>query len=303
MSTPILLPPKKAHLIPRRQTQEIVHISFKPHLRSSVILAIATLFGALPMHAAPAQGQNTPSSSSIPLGNRVWKMPTAPSTWTINFRYGRRLSEAEAEAMPAKVAVTLDGENSHHSIQFRNRQLEVWRTLGGAFISETGSASAYPHDVGGNNTAATVDGITNAAQSPPENPESLAPQNIDWPSFPELAWATPKMFKGKIPLGSYIALIYADPPPQANAPGTASKATKKWPEGPLGGIPLQPLMKALAVDEATGLPLVLQLGEDLREYIFDRNPARKIELPAKVKVFLPPPASAAFETKSASNNP
>lgn len=205
--------------------------------------------------------------------------------------------------MPAKVVVTLAGEESHHSIQFRSRQLEIWRTQGGAFISEAGSALAYPHNAGGDRNAADVDGITDAAQSPPENPESLAPQNIDWASFPELAWATQKMFKGKIPLGSYVALIYADPPPETNVLRNASKSTKKWPEGPLGGIPLQPLMKALAVDEATGLPLVLQLGEDLREYVFDRHPAQKIDLPAKVKTLLAPPASSAIETKSARATP
>ncbi len=247
--------------------------------------------------------QTKPSSLSVPLGNRILKVPTAPAKWTINFRYGTRLSEAEAEAMPAKVVVTLAGENSHQSIQFRSRQLEIWRTQGGAFISETGSALAYPHNVGGNNTAAAVDGITDAEPSPPENLESLAPQNIDWASFPELAWASPQMFKGKIPLGSYVALIYADPPPEGNGPGSASKSKRKWPEGPLGGIPLQPFMKALAVDEATGLPLVLQLGEDLREYVFERKPAQKIELPAKVKIFLPPPESAPIETKSVSTTP
>ena len=205
--------------------------------------------------------------------------------------------------MPAKVVVTLAGENSHHSIQFRSRQLEIWRTQGGAFISETGSDLAYPHNVGRNSSVAAVDGITDAEPSPAETPESLAPQNIDWPSLPELAWATPQMFKGKIPLGSYVALIYADLPPETNVLGNASKSAHKWREGPLGGLPLHPFIKALAVDEATGLPLVLQLGEDLREYVFDRKPAQKIELPAKVKIFLPPPASSAIDTKSVSTTP
>jgi hypothetical protein len=132
--------------------------------------------------------------------------------------------------MPAKVVVTLAGENSHHSIQFRSRQLEIWRTQGGAFISETGSALAYPHNAGADSIVAEVDGITDAVAAPPQNPESLAPQNINWPSFPELAWATPQMFKGKIPLGSYVALIYADPPPQATIPGNASKSAHKWRE-------------------------------------------------------------------------
>jgi hypothetical protein len=61
---------------------------------------------------------------------------------------------------------------------------------------------------------------------------------------------------------------------------------EKWKDGPLVGIPLQPGLKALAVDEETRLPLVLQLGHEFRKYVFKAPEIQKIELPPKVLTFL-----------------
>lgn len=255
--------------------------------RSGLLLRAAVLCTALQTLFHPLLlAQNPPATYPDPPPGPCWKIPAQPTSWKINFRYTKALSEAEAEVKPSSIAVTLVGQDSHHFIEFRKSSLDVWKTAGRAFISETGSAAAFPHNVGKNRTTLARD-TKNAP--PPEAvlEENLSPENKDWPSFPELDWVTPQMFKGKIPLGTQVALIYADVPPDPVVLGKeARRQTKKWPEGPLGGIPLQPGMKALAVDETTRLPMVLQLGDEFREYTFQTGDIQKIEFPAKVKVFL-----------------
>jgi len=48
----------------------------------------------------------------------------------------------------------------------------------------------------------------------------------------------------------------------------------------------------LAVDEESRLPMVLQFGDELRQYRFKKATPLKIEFPAKVRQFLKSPLPA-----------
>ena len=272
--------------------------------RRGILLKVALLCTALHTVSEPLLlAQNPPTAFPDPPPGPCWKIPAPPTSWKINFRYTKPPSEAEAEVKPSSIAVTLIGQDSHHLIEFRTSSLDVWKTAGRAFISETGSPTAYPHILG--NHTATLARDTNTGGAAATVPvENLSPENKDWPSFPELEWVTPQMFKGKIPLGTQVALIYAEVPPEPVVlDKEARRQVKKWPEGPLGGIPLQPGMKALAVDETTRLPMVLQLGDEFREYKFHTGEIQKIELPPKVKVFLEKSTHPEKNTRSLSATP
>lgn len=243
------------------------------------------------MTPSPLQSQTAAPAPLLPPDGPLWKAPGTSAAWSVVFKYTTPASEQAADFRPSIVNVTLAGENSHYSVQFRRHGVEVWRLAGLAFISELGSDSVFPH------------GPVEAAPAPPEDgqateskasfsgpqPEDISAQDTNWPAFGELAWVTPQMYRGKIPLGNQSALIYADVPAELIAPGAKNASASPWPAGPLGGIPLQPGIRVLAVDEESRLPMVLQFGDELRQYSFKPAAPLKIEFPAKVRQFLKSP--------------
>ncbi len=255
---------------------------------SCLSAALATL---TPSHL-PAQTA-TPAPR-LPPDGPLWKAPGTSAAWSVVFKYTTPASELAADFRPSIVNVTLAGENSHYSVQFRRHGVEVWRVAGLAFISEIGSDSVFPHSPVETAPAPIEDGQTTeskASFSSPQ-PEDISAQDTDWATFGELAWVTPQMYRGRIPLGNQSAFIYADVPSELSAPGAKTTSASTWPAGPLGGIPLQPGIRVLAVDEESRLPMVLQFGDELRQYRFKKATPLKIEFPAKVRQFLKSPLPA-----------
>ncbi|RFC41877.1 MAG: hypothetical protein DVB28_002155 [Verrucomicrobia bacterium] len=202
---------------------------------------------------------------------------------------------------PSFIKVTRDGENSHQAVHFSRSGVEVWRIAGRGFISETGSDVVFQHiprEAAPVSAEESQTPETSAPFSKPE-PEHFLAQDLDWPSFSELSWVTPQMFRARIPLGNQFALIYADIPLEQDEPDKKRKAASKWPEGPLGGIPMQPGIRVLAVEERTRLPMVLQIGDEFRQYRFQASAPVQIKLPAKVRQFFAGP----FSGQKAENPP
>jgi hypothetical protein len=268
---------------PHLRLKKTASVFRNAHLALPLLLSCAIIF------TTHLLAQNTESSSPPAPSGPPWNCPKPPASWSVSFIYTSKGSEAAEEARPTNVEVTVLGDSAFHAIQFRDRKLEVWQTKGRAFISEAGSPVAFEH---------TLQKTIPGPQGPDGHPlptalpaiasfgEAVAVEDADWTALPELSWVKPEMFKGKIPLAKQIALIYADVPQEPTVDGKVVKTSKNWPEGPLAGIPLQPGMKALAVDEETRLPIVLQLGDVFRKYAFKTPEVQKIELPAKVLAHL-----------------
>jgi hypothetical protein len=250
--------------------------------------------------AVPAAKPQPPAGSSS-----LVKRPKGPASWTITFKYNTAEPSFVASEHPTSVTVTKIGDDSLQVIQFPGRALEVWRSGQEAFISEPGVEVAFPHSGSPSKLAAASPSATSVATVNPDGttnpesptaaslvPETPAPEDIDWSSLGEFSWVTPELLKGKVAFGNQPTLIYAELPPAAPEPQSKGKAAppKKWPAGPLGGLPLQPGLKAAAIDEATQTPRALQLGDEIWQYTFATPSQTKLEFPPKVKALLPPPA-------------
>ena len=253
-----------------------------------LVLTALCISGSVP--PVSLRAQSGAPERPVPPEGPLWKVPKSPVAWSIIFKYTTTATGLAADFRPSLINVILDGENSHQAVQFNRSGVEVWKIAGRCFISEIGSEVVFPHRLSEVPPVSVEESQitgTGASFSKPE-PEQVLAQDADWPAFSELSWVTPQMFRGRIPLGNQFALIYADIPQELEEPGK-KRAASKWPEGPLGEIPLQPGIRVLAVDEDTRLPMVLQIGEELRQYRFQPSARARIELPGKVKQFFAGP--------------
>lgn len=233
---------------------------------------------AAPAPAAPALS-TTPSTPPVPPAGDLWRRPKAPTAWSITYKYNTPLTKAQEAARVSGISVTAIGQDSLQTVQIANRSLELWKTAGQAFLSEASvndvSVRIAENQVQANDVSVQLTTTT--------NPIGLSPEQIDWASLDEFSWIKPECFKGTIPLGGQMMLIYAEFPPEPELLGKARIAAPKWPPGPLGGMPLQPGIRVAAVDESTRLPKYLQQGADISIYTFRTPEQAKLEIPPKIK--------------------
>ncbi|MEK0444878.1 MAG: hypothetical protein RLZZ399_199 [Verrucomicrobiota bacterium] len=127
-----------------------------------------------------------------------------------------------------------------------------------------------------------------------------------WADFSELSWLSPQAFRGAFAIQGQPYLAFAEndeifAPAKAPKAGEAgagkpktptqarpTPAATKWPAGPIGGIPLNPSIRAVAVDEKNRFPKYLQESSFIREYEIQPAPNAEAELPAKIRNLLKP---------------
>jgi len=177
------------------------------------------------------------------------------------------------------ITVTAIGQDSLQSVQISNRSIELWKTAGQALLSEAAS-NEVSFRIAENPDQGNDGGVYRTTTT---NPIGYSPEQIDWSSLDEFSWIKPECFKGSIPLGGQMMLIYAEFPPEPEVIGKARVAPQKWAPGPLGGMPLQPGIRVAAVDEGTRLPKYLQQGADISIYTFRTPEQAKLDIPSKIK--------------------
>jgi hypothetical protein len=229
-------------------------------------------------------------------------------SWTIDFRYPATApKESAIEGRLNKVFVTVVGKTILESIRCAKASFDIWSSEGFTFLMdpETGQfdlrGQAFPGDMSSLEPPKTKGGATPVSQEPPPIP----PQYQDWGGLREFDWIKPELFQGTIKQGTETLHIYAElpedmragrqtaaaPAPAAPgaarpaapgrpaAPAAAARPVQKWPPGPLGGLPLRPGIKVVAVNAETRTPHFLQLGEIVREYVFSPVSTPNLELP------------------------
>jgi len=201
-----------------------------------------------------------------------------------------------------KLTIAAIGDSTLKSLKFTKRAVDIWNSGGYTFISnpETGdyviqtAPNPPPVPEAGNQQTASF-------TPTPEEPQEISPEFQDWDSLNEFAWVKSDLFQGSIKLGNDILHVYAQLPEdmlearraaaaaarpiagRPTAPAAKAPPAPKWPAGPIGGLPLRPDIKVVAVDANTRRPRYLQLGEELREYVFSVPNAETLELPRPIQ--------------------
>ena len=232
----------------------------------------------------PAQTPAPPVEVTAPAGP-AWARPEPPMSWTITFRYAAVPKPPAEDTRPVKVAVTAVGPTSLKSVTTAKRAVDVWFAAGMTFLVDPSSGEYHIPS-----SLSEEDAALAQANGP-------APEDEDWLSLQEFEWVRSELFQGTIKIGNDLVHVYAQlpedmiaaqkaaaaaPRPVAGRPTTptAPKApVQKWPAGPIGGLPLRPDIKVVAVDAQTRRPKFLQLGQDLREYTFSKPAALEVPKP------------------------
>lgn len=266
----------------------------------SVFGGAALVLGAVEQASSPqtAPSIQAPQPDSSP--GTIWVHPKPPMRWSIDFKYlNTNQRVRHFEYRPEKVVVTVAGDKKHISIKCLNTTRDRWMTNGFAFIQNPENGQ-YDLQIPSQDSDAPVSrdgkGVWDSFQL-----ADTAPEQFDWIPLSEFDWVKPEMLQGTIKQGNELLAIYADLPPdmlatrqaaasggapvqaaQSGAKAAPSKPPQKWPPGPLGGLPLRPDIKVVAVNSQTHQPHFLQVGEILREYTFSVPDANELELPPPV---------------------
>jgi len=234
-----------------------------------------------------AGAQNGPTELVAPSGPILLR-PERPMSWKITFKYAKSKDQSVLDNRPLEIAVTAQGDHILESIKFAQRGINVWHSGGHIFFSESESGSFELY----------LPALTDPSQPTPPQP---AAEFQDWASLEEFDWVKAELFQGTIKLGNDLLHVYAQLPedmlearrvaaaaarPVAGRPAApAAKAppAPKWPAGPIGGLPLRPDIKVVAVYANTRRPHYLQLGEELREYVFSVPTTQTLELPRPIQ--------------------
>ncbi len=225
----------------------------------------------------------------------LWSRPPEPVSWTIAFKYAGANSLKEISYLPTSVKVTIVGKDAIETVQFPDRVTEVFRAGGLVFVSEAGRGAAFLRTVSPVVSVPPVPDLVRKDASPRLEFEG------DWTEFKEFAWISEGMLKGRVELGGERVLIYSDIQPEvpqgarsasvspSGGKGAQPGATeRKYPAGPLGGLPLKPGVRVAAIQEGTKFPKYLQLGETILVYTFSKPQQTVLEMPAKVTSLLAP---------------
>jgi hypothetical protein len=195
------------------------------------------------------------------------------------------------------ITVLAIGDISLENIRYSKAEINVWSASGRTFLFDpaTGGFDFRPTIFSDVPAPAEAAGGVSA---PPQEP---AAEYKNWLALNEFDWVKSDLFQGSIKLGNDILHVYAQLPedmlearraaaaaarPIAGrpvAPAAKAPPAPKWPAGPIGGLPLRPDIKVVAVDANTRRPRYLQLGEELREYVFSVPTAETLELPRPIQ--------------------
>lgn len=258
------------------------------------LLGILALGGTVP-GVPRLMAAEQPPSEIIPPPGPVWVRPKPPMSWVINFKYPPSSEKNPAkETLPVKITVSAIGSNTLESIRFPKLGYDVWKVEGFVFLveAETGRFGLR------------IDPSESLEFQPDRPPLVVAPPSAeyqDWVALKEFDWVKSGFYRGTIKQGQETLYIYAEMPAdmvpgrQAPAPPAATRpvapggrpalparSATKWPVGPIGGLPLRPDIKVLAVNAETRQPRFLQLGETLMEYVFSTPTAAALEVPAPI---------------------
>ena len=233
-------------------------------------------------------------------------------SWVINFKYPTASAkDPTRESRPEQVSVSAVGAVALEHIKFPKTNYDVWKVGGLIFLAEaeTGRFGLRrdPSDF------LVVEPGQPAPVLPPPSAEYQ-----DWLGLKEFDWVKSELFRGTIKQGTETLHVYAQMPPdmlsgrQAAAAAAAAAAAprpsaapavvgkpvgtpggvarpaaavppaQKWPPGPLGGLPLRPDIKVVAVNAETRQPRFLQLGETVSEYVFSVPAAAALEVPKPI---------------------
>ena len=229
-------------------------------------------------------------------------------SWVINFKYPTVSAKApNLESQPVQVSVSAIGAVTLEHIKFPKTNYDVWKVEGFVFLAEaeTGRFGLRrdPSDF------LVVEPGQPAPVLPPPSAEYQ-----DWLGLKEFDWVNSELFRGTIKQGTETLHVYAQMPPDmlsgrpaaaataasrppgvpsvvgkpivtpggGGHPAAAVQPAQKWPPGPLGGLPLRPDIKVVAVNAETRQPRFLQLGETVREYVFSVPAAAALEVPKPI---------------------
>ena len=275
------------------QTHSLANLMTRLNL-TRVYLRLAILLGLCVIALPSTSTAQSPPELVAPQGP-AWIRPERPMGWTITFRYANSPKPPAEEERPVKITVMAVGTRSLETIRYAKIGFNIWSAEGYSFMvdPETGGfemrSSPMPSSPA---DAAPV--LTN-----PSDPE-VAAEFQDWVGLKEFDWVKSDLFQGTIKLGNELLHVYALLPeemlaarlaaataarPVAGRPTApvARPPAPKWPAGPIGGLPLRPDIKVVAVDANTRRPRYLQLGEDIREYVFTIPNEANLELPAPIQ--------------------
>ena len=228
-----------------------------------------------PPHQASAQS----APEKPQLTGPALKKPAPPCQWKVTFHPAVQGTQVHP-SIPLSYSVLKTSKFTLMTLQMRDGTArELWTVGASYFESAPGS-----------------DKVIKTGQDP----------DSSWADFSELSWLNPQAFRGAFAIQGQPYLAFAEND-QVLAPAKAPKAGEagavkpktptqakptpeaaKWPAGPVGGIPLNPSVRALAVDEKNRFPKYLQEGYFIREYEAQPAPSAETELPAKIRSLLKP---------------
>jgi hypothetical protein len=275
-------------------------LTSNPHLKKS-FLCLATLAGLSLMVSPSISTAQSPPELVAPQGP-AWIRPERPMSWTVIFTYKDTPKAPLLADRPMKLTIAAIGDSTLKSLKFTKRAVDIWNAGGYTFIvnPETGEYVIQTAP----NPPPVPEASNQQTTSPtptPEEPQEISPEFQDWDSLSEFAWVKSELFQGSIKLGNDILHVYAQLPEdmlearraaaaaarpiagRPTAPAAKAPPAPKWPAGPIGGLPLRPDIKVVAVDANTRRPRYLQLGEELREYVFSVPNAETLELPRPIQ--------------------
>jgi hypothetical protein len=254
-------------------------------------LGILILGGAAPGSLQLMAAEQN-ANEIIPPTGPAWVRPKPPMSWAINFKYLGSLEKDPArETRPVKITVSAIGSRTLENITFPKAAYDVWTVDGFVFLVEVETGRFGIRLDPSQSVEFQQDGPVLVL--PPPTAEYQ-----DWVGLKEFDWVKSELFRGAIKQGTEILHVYAEMPadmvpgrqaagaPRPGAvggrPAVSARPATKWPVGPIGGLPLRPDIKVVAVNAETRQPRFLQLGETLREYVFSTPTAAALEVPAPI---------------------
>ncbi|NBV86382.1 MAG: hypothetical protein EBS01_09010 [Verrucomicrobia bacterium] len=216
-------------------------------------------------------------------GHGLWKRPPAHCLWEITFHFAPEPSTPTPVPVPAetprKVTFLQHGRESFARLETQGgRCFEFWNLQNAEIDDIQGQlrVRAERPSKQGRPPNRPPD-----AQHQAENPPSIWQE--DWLSLKGFHWVLPEFLRGVHSLGSESYHVFVSAPAElSDRNNTATRAERS----PLAGLPLLQGVNAAAIHQKSMLPAMLQRGTEVRTYKFTPLPARKLEIPARISVFL-----------------
>ncbi|MCX8511020.1 MAG: hypothetical protein ORN83_04610 [Chthoniobacteraceae bacterium] len=262
-------------------------------------LRLAILVGISTLVSPSISTAQSPPELVAPQGP-AWIRPERPMGWTITFRYANSPKPPAVEERPLKITVTAVGTRSLQTIRYAKTGFNIWAAEGYSFMVDPETGGFEMHPIAKPLSPTEEAPVSSATAAGVPEPEPAA-ESTDWTALAEFDWVKSNLFQGSIKMGNDLLHVYALLPEEMlaarlaaataarpiagrpAAPAAKAPPAPKWPAGTIGGLPLRPDIKVVAVDANTRRPRYLQLGEDIREYVFTIPNETNLELPAPIQ--------------------